>query len=327
MARISAAAVILKSSNSQEQPPMDEDNSMDSHARELKGTMIGLTAILMWSTLATLTSYCKAVPPFQLTAMAFTIATGIGLVWMRSQGHAMANLRRLPLNAWLLGVCGLFGFHFFYFMALRHAPVVHASLISYLWPLLIVLMSALLPGERLRWYHLVGALAGLVGASFLVTGGTSFSLGSAYFVGYGFALLSAITWSGYSVLSRLFQAVPSYSISGFCGVTALLAFVCHLLFETTVVPSGLGWLAVLGLGLGPVGGAFFTWDVGVKTGNIKVLGALSYAAPLLSTFLLLALGMAAPSWALGVACLLIVGGALLASGDMLSRLRKQLSAN
>lgn len=302
---------------------MNEDIIMDAKVRELRGTLIGLTAILMWSTLATLTSYCKTVPPFQLIAMAFTVATGIGLVWMKHQRHSLASLRQLPLSAWLLGVFGLFGFHFFYFMALKHAPVVPASLIAYLWPILIVLLSALLPGERLRWYHLVGSMSGLLGASIIVTGGSSFSLGTAHFLGYGFALLCAITWSGYSVLSRLFQAVPSYAISGFCALTALLAFICHLLLEPTVLPSGFSWLAVLGLGLGPVGGAFFTWDVGVKTGNIKALGALSYAAPLLSTFLLLALGMAEPSWALSVACILIVGGSLLASGDMLTGYKKQ----
>jgi len=255
--------------------------------------------------------------------MAFTVATLIGLIWMKQQRYSLASLRRLPLSAWLLGVFGLFGFHFFYFMALKHAPVVHASLISYLWPLLIVLLSALLPGERLRWYHLAGTMSGLLGASIIVTGGSSFSLDPAHFLGYGFALLCAITWSGYSVLSRLFQAVPSYAITGFCALTAFLAFICHLFFEPTVRLSGFSWLAVLGLGLGPVGGAFFTWDVGVKNGNIKVLGALSYAAPLLSTFLLLALGMADPTWTLGVACLLIVGGSLLASGDMLRGYRKQ----
>jgi drug/metabolite transporter (DMT)-like permease len=241
---------------------------------------------------------------------------------MRRQGVGVAHLRRLPLNAWLLGVSGLFGFHFFYFMALRHAPVVDASLISYLWPLLIVLMSALLPGERLAWHHLAGTLAGLLGASLIVAGGHSLTLTSEHLFGYVLAFLCAVTWSGYSVLSRLFQAVPSYAVSGFCGATALLALVCHLLFEPTVIPDGpTGWLAILGLGLGPVGGAFFTWDVGVKTGNIRVLGALSYAAPLLSTFLLLALGMATPSWTLGVACLLVVGGSFLASGEMWARFR------
>jgi len=310
-----------------------EDTSMDEYSigrtenGELRGTLIGFTAIVMWSTLATLTSYCKALPPFQLTAMAFTIATGIGLIWTKRTGHGVGDLLRLPLSAWGLGVAGLFGFHFFYFMALRHAPVVPASLISYLWPLFIVLFSSMLPGERLRWYHLTGTLAGLLGAALIVTGGSSFTFASGNMLGYGFAFLCACTWSGYSVLSRLFQTVPSYSISGFCAVTALLALLCHLVFEQTVVPDGFGWIAVLGLGLGPVGGAFFTWDVGVKTGSIKVLGVLSYLAPLLSTFLLLALGMAKPGWAVGGACLLIVGGSLLASGDMLRALRRQPSVN
>jgi drug/metabolite transporter (DMT)-like permease len=59
--------------------------------------------------------------------------------------------------------------------------------------------------------------------------------------------------------------------------------------------------------------AFFVWDYGVKHGNIKVLGALSYAAPLLSTLLLIASGLAEATWSVGLACLLIVGGALLAT--------------
>lgn len=295
----------------------------ETQGQELRGTVIGLTAIVMWSTLATLTSYCKLVPPFQLTAMAFTIATAMGFVWMKNAGHGIGNLLRLPLNAWVLGVSGLFGFHLFYFMALRKAPLVQASLISYLWPLLIVLFSALLPGERLRWYHLAGTLAGFLGAALIATGGRSVSFSPGNVIGYGFAFLCAITWSGYSVLSLLFRAVPSYSISGFCAATALLALICHLLFEQTVAPDSFGWIAILCLGLGPVGGAFFAWDVGVKSGSIKVLGALSYAAPLLSTLLLLALGMAQPGWAVSGACLLIVGGSLLASGDMLRVLRRK----
>lgn len=295
----------------------------EAQGQELRGTVVGLTAIVMWSTLATLTSFCKMVPPFQLTAMAFTIATVMGFLWMKNAGHGIEDLFRLPFNAWVLGVSGLFGFHFFYFMALRKAPVVQASLISYLWPLFIVLFSALLPGERLRWYHVGGTVAGFLGAALIATGGRSFSFSQGDAVGYGFACLCAITWSGYSILSRLFKEVPSYAISGFCAVTALLAFVCHLLFEESVAPSGFGWIAILCLGLGPVGGAFFAWDVGVKTGSIKVLGALSYAAPLLSTLLLLALGMATPGWAVSGACFLIVGGSLLASGDMLRVLRRR----
>ncbi|PSB14745.1 EamA family transporter, partial [filamentous cyanobacterium CCP2] len=131
---------------------------------QLKPTLIGLTAILMWATLALLTTLSGEVPPFQLTAMAFTIAFCIGVgFWLRQGGGVWQHLK-LPKGAWLLGIGGLFGYHFFYFMALQNAPAVEASLIAYLWPLLIVLFSALLPGERLRWFHVAGAVMGFVGA-------------------------------------------------------------------------------------------------------------------------------------------------------------------
>jgi drug/metabolite transporter (DMT)-like permease len=214
-----------------------------------------------------------------------------------------------------LGIAGLFGYHFFYFLALRHAPAVEASLIAYLWPLLIVFFSALLPGERLRWFHGAGAIAGFLGAALLVTKGQGFRFDAQYTTGYLSALVCALTWAGYSILSRRFGAIPTSAVGGFCGATAILAWGCHALFETTVIPTGWQWAAILGLGLGPVGLAFFTWDYGVKHGNIRVLGALSYAAPLLSTLLLIACGRAEATMVVGVACGLIVGGALLATLD------------
>lgn len=121
-----------------------------------RATLTGSTAILMWSTLALLTEWSGSVPPFQLTALSFTIAFGVGFAYWRRQRVSMWKRLTMPLHIWALGVLGLFGYHFFYFMALRHAPAVEASLIAYLWPLLIVLFSALLPGERLAWFHVAG---------------------------------------------------------------------------------------------------------------------------------------------------------------------------
>jgi drug/metabolite transporter (DMT)-like permease len=282
-----------------------------------KATLIGGTAVLMWATLALFTELSGSVPPFQLTAMSFAIAFLIGLgLWWQKGGSVLRHLR-LPGQVWVLGVLGLFGYHFFYFIALRNAPAVEASLIAYLWPLLIMLFSALLPGERLRWFHLVGGLAGFLGAALLVTKGQALTFEAQYTWGYLAAIVCALTWSTYSVLSRKFGAVPTDAVGGFCGVTAVLALLCHLLFEQTVWPVGGQWLAILLLGLGPIGAAFFTWDYGVKRGNIKALGAFSYAAPLLSTLLLIGFGLAPATWVVGLACLFIVGGAVLAAGDFL----------
>jgi drug/metabolite transporter (DMT)-like permease len=223
---------------------------------------------------------------------------------------------RWPAAVWALGLYGLFGYHFAYFMALRLAPPVEAGLIAYLWPLLIVLMAGLLPGERLRGRQVAGALLGFAGAGLIVIGnapGRGLRFEGQYLPGYAFALLCALIWSSYSVLSRRAAAVPTSAVGAFCGATAGLALVSHLLFESTVWPVGGQWLAVVALGLGPVGAAFYTWDYGVKHGDIQTLGTLAYAAPLLSTLLLIALRLAAPTWAIAAACGLIVGGAALAN--------------
>jgi drug/metabolite transporter (DMT)-like permease len=102
-------------------------------------------------------------------------------------------------------------------------------------------------------------------------------------------------------------------------VTAILGFACHLIFETWITPSPGNIAAILALGLGPVGIAFFVWDYGVKRGDIQALGSLAYASPLISTVLLILAGRAAPSWALAAGALLIVGGAALAAGGLFAR--------
>ncbi|MFK4770085.1 DMT family transporter [Rhizobium sp. ZW T2_16] len=292
---------------------------------KLQGTLIGFTAILMWSLLALMTAASGSVPPFQMNAMTFAIGSLPGLVLLAIKPERIKLLKQ-PAKVWIIGIAGLFGYHFLYFTALRNAPAVEAGLIAYLWPLLIVVGSALLPGERLRWYHVAGALAGLCGTVAIVSrNGVSFD--QSYLLGYGAALLCAFTWSGYSLLTRSFDRVSTDVVTGFCLATSLLSLVCHLALETTVWPaSGGEWAAVVGLGLLPVGAAFYAWDYGVKNGDIQVIGAASYAAPLLSTLILLASGFAEPSWRILIACVLITGGAVLAAKEMIKPKRKAAEA-
>ncbi len=282
-------------------------------------TLVGFGAILLWAGLATLTAASGAVPPFELLALTFGIGgiAGVALWTVRPTGPREL-VQSWPV--WLLGVGGLFGYHAAYFIALRHAPVVEAGLLNYLWPLLIVLFSALLPGERLKWQHIVGALIAFAGAIVVVTGGRALALDPAYLGGYLTALAAAFIWGAYSVLSRRVAHVPSGAITGFCLATALLATVVHFAIEPTIWPADAGqWLAIIGLGLGPVGLAFYLWDVAVKHGDIQLIGAASYATPLLSTGLLIAVGYAAFTPPILVAALLITAGAVLAASDLLFR--------
>jgi drug/metabolite transporter (DMT)-like permease len=280
-------------------------------------TLTGFAAIAAWAFLALLTNMSGGVPPFQLLAITFAIGALPGLAAMLLQPERRAALRQ-PLPVWALGVGGLFGYHFCYFTALANAPAVDASLIAYLWPLLIVLGSALMPGERLAWHHVAGALLGLAGAALIVTKGGAVSFEAKYAFGYGMAALCAVIWAAYSLLSRRNAHVPTDAVTGFCLATSVLGLACHLAFEQTVWPVSSGqWLAVILLGLIPLGLAFMAWDHGVKHGNIQALGGASYAAPLLSTLALFAAARADLAWSTLFACLLITAGAVLAAKDMI----------
>lgn len=284
----------------------------------MRATLAGFSAILMWALLALFTAASGKMPPFQLAAICFAVGSLPGIAVFIARPERLKLLKQ-PAAAWATGVIGLFGYHFFYFTALRNAPAVEAGLISYLWPLFIVLGSSMLPGERLRIVHILGALIGFAG-TFLIVSRNGLNFDSRYTIGYIAALVCAFTWSTYSLMSRRFGEVPTDAVTGFCLATSVLSALCHMALETTVWPqTTMEWLAVAGLGIFPVGLAFYAWDFGVKKGNIQVLGVASYAAPVLSTIALILAGFAAPSWQILLACLLVSGGALLAVSGSLAR--------
>ena len=277
-----------------------------------KGNISGIGAIFLWSILALLTLLTKKIPPFQLTFMAFSVAFIFAFAfWIRAK-EGIKNYVKLPLKVWLVGIYGLFGYHFCYFLALKSAPALQANLLNYLWPLLIVLLSAFLPKEHLRWYHILGASLGFLGA-FILLGYEAMAFGSAYISGYLLAVLCAFIWSSYSVLSRYFGEVPTLSVGSFLGGSAILSLVAHCVFEQTYVPSYSEMFATIALGCGPVGLAFFMWDYGMKKGDIKLIGSLSYVTPLLSTMMLMLFGQAEPSKSIWIACVLIVIGSAISS--------------
>jgi len=276
-----------------------------------KATLIGFTAILMWSLLALFTIGSAPVPPFLLNALCFGIGGTFGLIWT-ARGPGIGVLRTVSWKVYAFGTAGLFGYHALYFTAFRLAPTAETGLIAYLWPLFIVLLSGLLPGERLGFRQIAGALVAFGGAALLVLHRADTGEGSA--VGMALAFLCAITWAGYSVLSRHLGRVPTESVTVFCLATAALSVAAHLALEDTLWPNNaFGWLSIAALGLGPVGAAFFAWDIGMKKGDIQLLGVASYAAPLLSTLALVAAGIVPATTLILLAAAFIAIGALLAS--------------
>lgn len=291
-----------------------------SHSEQRRrATLVGAGAVFLWGSLAILTTLTGEIQPFQIVATAFFVAFLLALIKWIIRGESLTAPFRQTSLAWAVGVGGLFGYHFLIFLALKISPPVQANLINYLWPLMIVLFSALLPGQTLRPRHIAGALAGFSGACLLVTGGNTLMPAPEYIPGYVAALAAGLVWTGYSLASSRLTSVSTNAIGAFCLVAAILSTGAHILFETTVTPSTGEWVALVCLGLGPAGGAFFLWDWGLKRGHVRALGGIAYTAPLSSTALLILFGPAVLTATIAISAILIIGGAILAAGDLLRR--------
>jgi len=279
-------------------------------------TLFALAAIILWSSLAVLGTLLQHVPPFLLTGIALLMGSVPAWPFFRQW--------RVSWSALALGVYGLFGFHFFLFIALRHAPAVEANLVNYLWPLGIVLMAPLfLPDSKLSATHLIAACAGFLGAAIAILGDTWFASGLQGLVSKGFAwgyipaAASAFIWASYSLMGKRMtlqgRGFPTAAIGLFGLVSGVLSLLCHALLEAPVALNGRDWLLMALMGLGPLGAAFFLWDAALKSGDARKIGILSYITPLASTVLLMFATGRPLTLGIGLATVLILGAAVLGS--------------
>jgi drug/metabolite transporter (DMT)-like permease len=276
---------------------------------------LALLTIVVWSSLAFMSSRVNALPSFLAVGVALTVGGLVGLVRVRDW--------RVPIRTFAVGVLGIFGYHALLFAAFRLAPTLEVNLINYLWPLLIVLLSPIfLRGVKLGPRHIAGAFLGFAGA-FLIVGGGEFKPDAVALPGYLLAAGAALVWAAYSLLTKRLPSFPTGAVGGFCLASGLLSlglYGLELRFSPGASLPRLGFLDrlfLILLGLGPMGGAFYLWDAALKKGDPRAIGSLSYLTPLLSTCILVALGGKALTPTSGAAMGLIVSGAILGSLDIL----------
>ena len=246
------------------------------------GNSYAIIAILMWGALALLAKEASEVPPFLLLAMCFFIAALIMPLLNIVCGKTSVENSQFKWVEGGIGMTCLLGFHACYFIALDHAPVLEVSLIGYLWPMLLALLVAK-KGKKLQSF--VGGCLGLLAVSF-VLGWDNLNFASQYFIGYVLALTCAVIWAFYSWYLSNNQSSSS-DMSWQCMGVAIGALAISTMSEPWMFE--LSWsvvLAIVLLGLGPVGGAFYLWDSGLKRGDKSFISSLSFSTPLLSAMFL-----------------------------------------
>ena len=162
------------------------------------------------------------------------------------------------------------------------------GMVNYLWPSLTILFAVVFNGIRTRWWLYPGLIVAFAGIVMILSGDSGFSLVefAARFaenpVSYLFALTAAVTWAGYSSMTRAWGG----NTNPLTIIFAIDALVFGLLwfFGIGSVPtasSAHGLVSVIFGGLA-VGMAYAVWTLGISKGNITVLAAASYFTPVLS---------------------------------------------
>lgn len=274
----------------------------------MKADLLALAAIALWGALAPLGVKLAHIPPFLLTGLGLLMGSLIALPLSRFSFTPW----KVPLPTLLVGIYGLFGFHFLLFMALRNAPAVEANLINYLWPLGMVVLSPLfLKGIHLHTRHVVAAVIGFAGAAIAILGRGGVGEASVGFQsGYLLALASAFVWASYSLMTRRLPPFPTAAVGSFAAASGLLSLACHAWLEPSVSLDANDLLLITLLGLGPLGGAFYLWDAAIKRGDTRRIGLLAFATPILSTTLLLVTTGQTLQWNVAIAAALVVGAAM-----------------
>lgn len=290
----------------------------DDHSHDrTKWTLIGAVAIPLWATwplLSTLSSTVPSaasrLPTFQLLAIAFGTGAFLLAAIDRKAGFPKSS-QPIRWTSVLMAVVGLLGSNALYVYAMRLIPPAQANLISYLWPVMTVVIANFLGLLTMKRRQVWGVAIGLIGAA-LVIGGSGFELS---WLGIGLALGSAVAWAAFCIFRVVEgdKARPVLTLA-FAG-SAAFAVTLHLFTETTIIPSTHSLLFALLIGISPLGLGAILWDNGLRRGNPHLLATLAYATPLLGTLLLLVFGFATASFSLFFGGVTIVAAGIISGNS------------
>jgi drug/metabolite transporter (DMT)-like permease len=271
-------------------------------------TLIGSLSIFFWATWPSLALFAAPAPTFQVLAIGQ--AVGFAALALLRLLRKQTPLDMLP-KTWgmfAFGIIGVLGTNTFLLLAITRIPAAQASVINYTWPIMALLLSGFLGFEKLHLRHYAAIISGFAGVLFIVTpwGGMKFDIS-----GIGLALTGGICYAIYTTYRQFDKQTPSDAVGVYGLVAALACAAIHFCFEATQTLSWSQWIAIVGLGIAPMGFGYALWDYGVARGDARLMSVLAYGTPLLATLLLIGLGFAAFSVSLSAGAALIVAGAAL----------------
>jgi drug/metabolite transporter (DMT)-like permease len=200
--------------------------------------------------------------------------------------HKLTMLTRYSfkdfVNFFVMGFLGVFLYTFCLFEAINYLSAHEAFILNYLWPILVVVFSAIIFKETFTTRKLLGILFSFGGVLVLFTKGNVQTITLNNLTGTIYALIGAIAYALYSVLGK-HQEYDKYASTMFNYLFAAFFTLPFLVFNFPL-PSLtiLHWGALLWLGIFANGFAFVFWFQALRHGDTSHVTNMVYFTPFLS---------------------------------------------
>ncbi len=259
---------------------------------ERKALLFGLSAVLLWSTVATAFKLTLAeFTPAQMVAAA-SVASTIALVIVCAVKGTLSQLKTTFFsNPWyylLLGLINPLAYYLILFKAYDLLPASQAQPINYSWAITLTLMAAVFLKQKIRPQDWFACALGYLGVVVIATKGDVLGLQFDSPAGVALALLSTLLWAGYWILNTKNTADPVVGV--LLGFLVALPFAFGVAIYEGAAWSSItlkGWLAVSYVGLFEMGITFVLWLSALKlTQNTARISNLIFASPFISLMLL-----------------------------------------
>jgi drug/metabolite transporter (DMT)-like permease len=273
-----------------------------------RATLIGALSILLWGCWPILALASARIPPFELLSIAFFTSFLLAIALRKASKRAVLGVFSGERRIQLISLIGVLGTNLFFLLGIKFAPAANVSVVSYTWPLLVVLGGKLLGWFKPTPLQLWSLFIGFVGCVVVIN--PLAQIGSVL-IGYIFGSLGSLSWAFYCLARVKYPGGPPDGFAAACALAVPFCLVLHLLFEITVIPSVTEIAFAILIGLGPAGGANILWDFGIVRGDARYLAGLAFATPVIALSLLVLIGGQSIGFATAFGAVLVIMGAVL----------------
>lgn len=254
-------------------------------------TLIGLIAILLWSSIVGLIrGVSEHLGATGGAAMIYSVAAVFLLL---SVGPT--RVRQFPRRYLFWGSLLFVTYELCLALSIGYAnssrQAIEVGMVNYLWPAFVMVAAILFNKQRANWLILLpGFVLAILGICWVLGGDEGLHLPSMLDnvrdnpLSYGLAFLGALIWTAYcTVTARISEG--NNGITLFFALTAVTLWLKYAFIGGEPMEFSLTAMIYLVLAAAAMGFGYAAWNVGILYGNVTVLAGASYFIPVISAAL------------------------------------------